>query len=49
MSKEKITEEAKRIRKICQDLGYSVRIIRKIKCGQFSPGTFRICFDIKVL
>ena len=49
LSKEKITEEAKRIRKICQDLGYSVRIIRKIKCGQFSPGTFRICFDIKVL
>lgn len=49
LSEEKMIEEAKRVKKICLDLGYKVKILRKIKCGQFSPGTFRICFDIVVL
>ncbi|MDP3990521.1 MAG: class I SAM-dependent methyltransferase family protein [archaeon] len=48
LNEEKISEEAKRVKKRCHELGYQVRIIRKVKCGQFSPGIFRICFDIKV-
>ena len=43
-----ILAEAKRIKKVCEQLKYPVRILRKVKCGQFSPGTYRVCFDIKV-
>ncbi len=40
---------AQKVRGICDKLGYKIKILRKIKCGQFSPGTFRVCFDIKML
>ena len=48
LNEAEIDSEARKIRKKCKELGYSVRIMRKVKCGQFSPGTFRICYDIKV-
>ncbi|PIN76656.1 hypothetical protein COV17_01565 [Candidatus Woesearchaeota archaeon CG10_big_fil_rev_8_21_14_0_10_36_11] len=39
-------------KKILQDIAqkskHYIHIVRYVKCGQFSPGTFRICFDIKV-
>jgi len=35
---------AKKIKEICKG---KVKILRKVKCGQFSPGTFRVCFDLK--
>lgn len=38
----------KKIREICSKLKYKVHILRTVKCGQFAPGTFRVCFDIKV-
>lgn len=44
-----IPKEAKRIKKLCQSFNHPVRILRKVKCGQFSPGVFRVCFDLKVL
>ncbi len=28
--------------------GNRVRMVRIVKCGQFSPGTYRVCFDLKV-
>jgi tRNA (guanine37-N1)-methyltransferase len=37
----------KKVREICIRLKYNIRILRTVKCGQFSPGTFRMCFDIK--
>ncbi len=40
---------AQKVKGICNLLGYKVKIMRKIKCGQFSPGTFRVCFDIKMI
>jgi len=48
MDVKEIPGHARLIKKICQEIGYNVRILRKVKCGQFSPGTFRVCFDIKV-
>jgi len=41
-------EFPKKIKKICEDNKSSVRIIRKVKCGQFSPAVARYCFDLKV-
>ena len=43
-----IDSYAKKVRELCKSLKYSVKIIRKVKCGQFSPGTFRVCYDIKI-
>ncbi len=48
LREEDISKEGRRIAVQCRKLGRTVRIIRKVKCGQFSPGTFRICFDMKV-
>jgi tRNA (guanine37-N1)-methyltransferase len=42
-----IAKEAKRISAVCKQLKSLVRILRKVKCGQFSPGTYRVCFDIR--
>jgi tRNA (guanine37-N1)-methyltransferase len=49
LSESDLVNERKKIKQICQDHKHSVRILRTVKCGQFSPKTFRICFDIKVL
>jgi tRNA (guanine37-N1)-methyltransferase len=46
LDEKDIVSEAKRVKKMCTDIGYTVRIARKVKCGQFSPGTFRVCFDM---
>lgn len=40
---------AKKVKQICKKLGKEVKILRKVKCGQFSPGVFRVCLDLKVL
>jgi len=48
LDEKDLTKEVKRIKNICLNLGYKVRISNKVKCGQFSPGMFRICFDLKV-
>jgi tRNA (guanine37-N1)-methyltransferase len=48
INETEIENEAKRIKKYCQDSGYKVKILNKVKCGQFSPGIFRTCFDIKL-
>ena len=39
---------AKKVKEMCKKLGYSVKVLRKVKCGQFSPGVFRVCLDMKV-
>lgn len=46
---EAIAAEKKKIQAICKQLGRSVRILRTVTCGQFSPYVFRICFDMRVL
>ena len=49
LNEKEIDKEAKKVREICKSNKHFVRIMRKVKCGQFSPSVFRICFDIKVL
>ncbi|MBI2572258.1 class I SAM-dependent methyltransferase family protein [Candidatus Woesearchaeota archaeon] len=31
---------------ICKDSGYKVNVNEPVKCGQFAPRVFRVCFDI---
>ena len=49
LNEKEFTFYKKRIKDICNKEQSSTRIQRLVKCGQFSPGTFRVCFDIKVL
>lgn len=48
-NEKNLLKETKKIKKICNQLRYPVKIIRTVKCGQFSPGVFRWCFDLKRL
>ncbi|PIN73937.1 hypothetical protein COV20_02385 [Candidatus Woesearchaeota archaeon CG10_big_fil_rev_8_21_14_0_10_45_16] len=47
LEESNINKHARVIASMCKRLKYPVRIVRKVKCGQFSPGTFRVCFDMK--
>ncbi|MEK6939476.1 MAG: class I SAM-dependent methyltransferase family protein [Nanoarchaeota archaeon] len=49
LDEAEIDPYAKKVKEICKKLGYSVKILRKVKCGQFSPGVFRVCLDLKVM
>ena len=49
LDETEIDSYAKKVKQICKKLGKEVKILRKVKCGQFSPGTFRVCLDLKVL
>src|SRR3989344_5959085 len=49
LDETEIDAYAKKVKEICKKLGYSVKILDKIKCGQFSPGVFRVCLDMRVL
>ncbi len=49
LDEAEIDPYAKKVKKICKKLGYSVKVLRKVKCGQFSPGVFRVCLDMKVM
>ncbi|MBI4151825.1 class I SAM-dependent methyltransferase family protein [Candidatus Woesearchaeota archaeon] len=48
LEEKDIPAYAQRIKEIARNARHSLRIVRKVKCGQFSPGTFRMCFDLKV-
>ena len=45
---KEINKHAKMVKDRCAKLNYPVRIVRTVKCGQFSPGTYRVCFDLRV-
>lgn len=49
LEEKEISAQAKKIITICKQLKHPVKILKKVKCGQFSPGTFRICFDLKTI
>ncbi len=48
LNETEIKRHAAIIRKLCTTLKHPVKIIRAVKCGQFSPGVFRVCFDLKM-
>lgn len=49
LNETEISSEAKRIKKLCASFNSPVKVVRKVKCGRFSPGVFRVCFDLRVL
>lgn len=49
LREEEISPQAKKVGEICKRNKMPVRVLRKVKCGQFSPGVFRVCFDLRVL
>lgn len=44
---DEVMRYKKKVKELCGKR--TVKIIRVVKCGQFSPRVFRMCFDIKVL
>jgi len=38
----------KSLKAICKEKKKTCKILRAVKCGQFSPGEFRRCFDLKI-
>jgi len=49
LAENEIATHGKKVKEICTQLKHPVRIMRAVKCGQFSPRVFRICFDLKML
>ncbi len=49
LEEKEIPAYRKRVREIALKSGYSVHVVRRVLCGQFSPGTFRVCFDLRVV
>ncbi len=47
--KDEFKKEGKRIQQICASLKHPVKVLRTVTCGQFSPKTFRVCFDLKMI
>ncbi len=37
-----------KIKSLCTRYAHPVRVLRTVKCGQFSPGVFRVCFDLRI-
>ena len=48
LDEKEFKEFPKKITQICDENKSSVRVIRKVKCGQFSPAIARYCFDLKI-
>jgi tRNA (guanine37-N1)-methyltransferase len=48
LHEEKFHEASDKIKKACKTAHKKCRILRTVKCGQYSPWTFRICVDFKV-
>lgn len=48
LSEKEISAKKKELVALCKKQGYPVKILRAVTCGQFSPGVFRVCFDMKV-
>ncbi len=48
LAEDEIPTHKKYVQSICKKLGYQIKILKTVKCGQFSPRVFRICFDIIV-
>lgn len=46
LNEKDINQEEKKIINLCKALGYKVRVVNIVKCGQHAPYTFRVCFDL---
>ena len=48
LNEQDIPYYARKIRAFCKQEGKKVKILRTVKCGSFSPGVARMCFDIEI-
>lgn len=48
-AEEEIKQIKENIEKICKENKKKIKFIQIVKCGSFSPGVYRLCFDFKVL
>ncbi len=46
LEESEVVKYKKKVKELCG--GREVKIVRVVKCGQFSPRVFRMCFDVKV-
>ena len=46
LNEKDIEEESKRMVKLCKEIGFSMKLMNTVKCGQHAPYTFRVCFDL---
>ena len=49
LSEEEIKAEKVKIRKIIQAGEKMVQFLKVVKCGQFAPSIFRVCFDLRIV
>jgi len=42
-------ESAKNVKMLCKRLGYKIKVLDSVICGNYSPGIHRICVDFKVV
>ena len=50
LRQEEIPQAAiEKIGKACKKAGKKYKILNHIRCGQFSPGTFRVCVDFRAI
>ena len=48
LNEDEFKDYGKKILGICKDYKQKVKILEIVKCGQFSPGVFRVCYDLKL-
>lgn len=46
---DEFEDAKKKVRKICREHKKKCRIMNLVKCGSYSPRTYRICIDFKIL
>ena len=49
LNEDEFENTKKKIVKICSEAKKKCKILDIIKCGQFSPRVYRVCFDVKIV
>ncbi len=49
LQEKDIPQIREKIKEICKINTKTIKIIDIVKCGQYSPFTFRVCFDIRIM
>jgi len=48
LNKEEFDKAKKNIKNICKENKINHKFLNLMKCGQFSPGSYRVCLDFKI-
>ncbi len=48
LNEKEIDDEGKRIVNLCEEMGFTLKLDKVVKCGQHAPYTFRVCYDLIV-